>query len=65
MTNNFLGNEFTIRQDVNNYITVVKYQINLFGLGGPMKLRTILMNNFDYECYNIPPYYNLGKYFYL
>ena len=62
MTNNFLGNEFTIQQDVNNYLSIITYQINLFGLRGPMKLKTILMNNYKYISYNKPPYYNLGKF---
>lgn len=65
MTNNFLGNEFTIQQDVNNYISIITYQINLFGLRGPMKLKTVLMNNYKYESYNKPPNYNLGKYIFL
>ena len=62
MTNNFLGNQFIIQQDINNYLSIITYQINLFGLRGPMKLKTILMNNYKYISYNKPPYYNLCKY---
>lgn len=64
MTNNIIYNIFNITQDINNFLTTVSYEINIFGLKGPMKLKVLLKNEKNYEFLNKTPEYNSSKIFF-
>ena len=58
---NLMGNKFKINQYINKFYTEINYQLNIFGLYGPLKLKILVKNENTNEYNSKDPIFNACK----